>query len=76
MAIPHGGDKVALVSDELAAAFQPGDRLVVVQDSGALLHIPQDAWDIATGAVGRAAEAFGKLEEGANTQGRLYVHDA
>lgn len=61
MPIPYGGDKVALVSDELAAAFQPGDRLVVVQDTGALLHIPQEAWDVAANAVGRAADAFAKL---------------
>lgn len=61
MAIPYGGNKIAVVSDDLAAAFTPGDRLVVVQDSGALLHIPRDAWDIATDAVGRAAAAFGAI---------------
>ena len=39
MPIPFGGDRVALVPDALAAAFQPGDRLVVVQETGDLLHI-------------------------------------
>ena len=29
----------------IAAAFEQGDRLVVVQDSGALLHIPAADWD-------------------------------
>src|SRR4051812_20384197 len=36
-AIPFGGDRVARVSDALAAAFQPGDRLIVLQDKGDLL---------------------------------------
>ncbi len=61
MTIPYGGNRVAVVTDELAAAFQPGDRLVVVQDNGALLHIPRDAWEVATGAVGRASGAFSAM---------------
>ena len=61
MAIPYGGNKAAVVTDELAAAFQPGDRLVVVQDSGALLHIPGAAWDVAAGAVSRAVDAFAAM---------------
>ncbi len=61
MAIPYGGNRFAVVSAELAAAFERGDRLVVVQDSGALLHIPQAPWDVATGAVARAAEAFSAM---------------
>lgn len=61
MPIVYGGNKVTHVGDELAAAFVEGDRLVVVQDTGALLHIPAAEWDIATGAVGRAFDAFRKL---------------
>jgi len=61
MAIPYGGNKVAVVSGELAAAFQAGDRLVVVQDSGALLHIPGAAWHVAADAVDRAVAAFGAM---------------
>jgi glutamate-5-semialdehyde dehydrogenase len=61
MPIPFGGDRVSRVSDELAAAFQPGDRLVVVQEDGALLHIPRSDWDTATGAVGRAVGAFSQM---------------
>jgi len=61
MHIPYGGDKVATVSAELAAAFAPGDRLVVVQDTGDLLHIPRAVWDIAAAAVDRAAKAFALL---------------
>ncbi len=61
MPIVYGGDKVVQVPAELAAAFQEGDRLVVVQDTGALLHIPAADWDIATGAVGAAWSAFGQM---------------
>jgi glutamate-5-semialdehyde dehydrogenase len=58
MPIVFGGDRVAHVSDELAAVFAPGDRLVIVQDTGDLLHIPQDEYDVATGAVEAAVDAF------------------
>ena len=61
MAIPYGGDRVTLVSEELAAAFCPGDRLVVVQSTGDLLHIPSEAWEIAVRAVDRAHRAFSAL---------------
>ncbi len=61
MAIPYGGDKVTYVSAELADAFVAGDRLVVVQDTGALLHIPAAEWEVARSAVGAAYDAFGKL---------------
>ncbi|TAL30789.1 MAG: aldehyde dehydrogenase family protein [Phenylobacterium sp.] len=62
-AIPFGGDRVAYVSPELAAAFRPGDRLVVVQDTGDLLHIPAAEHAAAQGAVGRAAAAFTRMGE-------------
>ena len=61
MAIPYGGNRVAVVPAELADAFVAGDRLVVVQDSGALLHIPQEPWDVASGAVTRAVDAFAAM---------------
>jgi glutamate-5-semialdehyde dehydrogenase len=60
-AIPFGGDRVAHVSAELAAAFQAGDRLVVVQDSGALLRVPAAEHAVAEAAVGRAATAFAQM---------------
>ena len=62
-AIPFGGDRVAYVSPELAAAFRPGDCLVVVQDAGDLLHIPAAEHAAAQGAVGRAAAAFARMGE-------------
>jgi glutamate-5-semialdehyde dehydrogenase len=61
MPIPYGGDKVTHVPAELAEAFARGDRLIVVQDSGALLHIPEAVWEIATDAVEMASNAFAAM---------------
>jgi glutamate-5-semialdehyde dehydrogenase len=61
MAIPYGGDKVTYVTEELAAAFSTGDRLVVVQDTGDLLHIPASAWKVSVDAVTAAYDAFRRL---------------
>jgi len=60
-AIPFAGDRVAYVTPELAAAFRPGDRLVVVQDTGDLLHIPAPEARAAGDAVSRAAAAFARM---------------
>jgi glutamate-5-semialdehyde dehydrogenase len=56
--IPFGGDRCTTVSDDLAAAFQPGDRLVVVQETGDLLHIPQAEHQLVAAAVEAAHTAF------------------
>ncbi|HHC07229.1 MAG TPA: aldehyde dehydrogenase family protein [Actinobacteria bacterium] len=61
MPIVYGGDKVTHVSEELAAAFAPGDRLIVVQETGALLHVPRAEAEIARRAVDRAVEAFAAM---------------
>jgi glutamate-5-semialdehyde dehydrogenase len=61
MPIVYGGDRVARVPAELAAAFQPGDRLVVVQGRGDLLHIPAADAALVEAAVGAANEAFATL---------------
>ncbi len=61
--IVYGGNRIARVGPELAAAFKPGDRLLVIDQTGDLLHIPDSEWAIAAGAVGRAHRAF--LELGA-----------
>lgn len=61
--IPFGGDRVATVPAQLASAFRPGDRLVVVHETGDLLHIPADQHLVATRAVAGAAEAFAALAE-------------
>lgn len=68
MSIVFGGDRVTRVSAELAAAFKPGDRLLVVEQTGDLLHIPAAEAAIADEAVGRAHRAFagmGSVSDGA-----------
>ena len=57
----YGGNKVTHVRADLAAAFVGGDHLVVVNDTGALLHIPAAEAELTGEAVGRAHRAFGLL---------------
>jgi glutamate-5-semialdehyde dehydrogenase len=59
--IVYGGDRVTYVDESLAAAFMSGDRLIVVQDRGDLLHVPQEAVDAAGAATSAATAAFGAL---------------
>ncbi len=61
MPIVYGGNRVVTVGEDLAAAFRPGDRLVVVQDSGDLLHIPGAEWERAGEAVDAAVAAFTRM---------------
>jgi glutamate-5-semialdehyde dehydrogenase len=61
MPILYGGNQVSYVSEELAAAFAPGDRLIVVQSTGDLLHVPAAEHDIAALAVAGARRAFGAM---------------
>jgi glutamate-5-semialdehyde dehydrogenase len=61
--VPYGGDRVAVVPDALAAAFVDGDRLVVVHDTGDLLHIPAGEHRLVTTAVDHALGAFHALAE-------------
>lgn len=59
--VMYGGNKVAYVDNELASSFRAGDRLIVVQDTGALLHIPKKQWIIAQKAVELASQAFAAM---------------
>lgn len=61
MRIPYGGSRVAVVDAALAAAFRPGDRLVVVQSTGDLLHVPAAEHQRVAAAVASAGEAFRRL---------------
>ncbi len=61
MPIVYAGDRLTYVDEELAAAFRPGDRLVVVQTTGDLLHIPSAAHAVATAAVDAAVAAFERI---------------
>ena len=56
-----GGNRVTRVSEDLAAAFEPGDSLIVMQTDGALLHVPAAEQQIATDAVDAAAAAFDQM---------------
>jgi glutamate-5-semialdehyde dehydrogenase len=59
--IVYGGNRCTTVPAELAAAFRPGDRLIVDPTSGALLHVPAEVHELATTAVTAAVRAFGEL---------------
>jgi len=71
-AIPFGGDRVAFVDESLAAAFTAGDRLVVVQSTGDLLHIPAAEHALVTAAVDNASDAFAALAAASDDQITLF----
>ncbi|APT34897.1 gamma-glutamyl phosphate reductase [Methylobacterium phyllosphaerae] len=56
--VPFGGDRLTVITPELAEAFQPGDHLLVLQETGDLLHIPAAQIALAASAVDRAHAAF------------------
>lgn len=60
--IPFGGWRWAEVSPELAEAFAPGDHLVVVQDTGDLLHVPRAVVELTARAVEEARRGFVDLQ--------------
>ncbi|MDO8390013.1 MAG: aldehyde dehydrogenase family protein [Actinomycetota bacterium] len=66
--IVFGGDRFTTVTPELAEAFRAGDRLVVVHETGDLLHLPAAEHAIAAAAVGRATAAFSALSAVADEQ--------
>jgi glutamate-5-semialdehyde dehydrogenase len=59
--IVHSGDRVTHVDEHLAAAFRPGDRVLVDPSSGRLLHVPSAVIDVVSSSVGAAVDAFGDL---------------
>ena len=61
MPIIWGGANVTRVDEELAGAFQAGDRIIVMQHNGELLHVPAEAATIAGDAVSAAARAFAAM---------------
>lgn len=61
MPVLYGGNRVTNVPPELAESFEAGDRVVVVQTTGDLLHIPAAVSDITTGAVTAAVDAFAQM---------------
>ena len=61
MPIVWGGNRISRVSDELAAAFRPGDSLIVMQTDGTLLHVPAVDQAVAAEAVDAAVAAFDEM---------------
>jgi glutamate-5-semialdehyde dehydrogenase len=61
--VPYGGDRVTFVTEELAAAFRPGDALIVLQDDGTLLHLPAEDRARGRAAVDAAVAAFAAMGE-------------
>jgi glutamate-5-semialdehyde dehydrogenase len=61
MPILFAGNRLTTVSAALAAVFAPGDRLLVVESTGDLLHIPAETYQIASAAVARASTAFAAM---------------
>jgi glutamate-5-semialdehyde dehydrogenase len=61
MPVVFGGNRVARVSVELAERFEAGDALLVIEHSGALLHVPKAVRELVQACVTRAVDAFGTL---------------
>ena len=59
--IVFGGNRTTTVGPDLAEAFAPGDHLVVVQDTGDLLHVPAAEHALVSSAVADAVIGFGAL---------------
>ena len=61
MPLLWGGDRVTHVDEATAAAFAPGDALLVLQHDGTVLHLPARERAVARAAVDRAVAAFGRM---------------
>ena len=73
--IVFGGDRVTTVAGSLAAEFCAGDRLVVVQETGDLLHIPHAEHVLVTAAVDAAVHAFAALAHVGDDQITAFFDD-
>lgn len=73
--IPFGGDRFTMVDAELAKSFVAGDRLHVVQSTGALLHIPAEVQRVVTEGVDRAVAAAQQLRRATISQLRGFYGD-
>lgn len=66
------GNRWVRVSQDLADAFQPGDSLIALQDSGELLRITSSDQQVAHLAVSDASHAFTLLSEVSDEQISLF----
>eukprot|EP00448_Togula_jolla_P023642 CAMPEP_0170582108 /NCGR_PEP_ID=MMETSP0224-20130122/7404_1 /TAXON_ID=285029 /ORGANISM="Togula jolla, Strain CCCM 725" /LENGTH=506 /DNA_ID=CAMNT_0010905303 /DNA_START=29 /DNA_END=1549 /DNA_ORIENTATION=+ len=56
-----GGDNFVSITPELAERFRPGDAILIVEETGELLHLPAAEKKATHDAVGRAKDAFDKM---------------
>lgn len=68
MTILLGGDRIVRVTDDLAAQFRPGDKLIAVRGTGDVLHVPKDVYKLVTKAVDAALEAFDAQQAASDEQ--------
>jgi glutamate-5-semialdehyde dehydrogenase len=61
MPIIYNGNNVTYVSDEIAAKFKSGDRVIIVNSTGDILYIPDDEYKLAYNAVSKACSAFASM---------------
>ena len=55
------GGRLTRLPAELVSRFRPGDRLLAVESTGDLLHVPRAVEEAAAAAVGRAHGAFQRM---------------
>ena len=67
-----GGDRFIRVSPELAAAFEEGDLLLVVHETGEVLHVPAQDGRAAGSAVDAAARAFDAMGAVSDDQAKAF----
>lgn len=68
MPLIYNGNCVTYIPQELASKFQAGDRVVIVNTTGDLLHIPSSEQKIAANAVAGAADAFTQMSSVSDIQ--------
>ncbi|HVE19695.1 MAG TPA: glutamate-5-semialdehyde dehydrogenase, partial [Ilumatobacteraceae bacterium] len=64
----YGGNRVTVVPADLAQSFRAGDRLVIVQETGDLLHIPNGEHALVSTSVANAVDGFAALAECSDDQ--------
>ena len=74
MPVLFGGDRVTYVSERLAQQYKEGDRLLILQESGELLHIPRREYELAGQGVTKALTAFSELSATSDNQIRAFFN--
>jgi glutamate-5-semialdehyde dehydrogenase len=56
--IPFGGSRWVEIDADTASRFRPGDRMIVIQEDGSLVHVPRSVAVTVDETVSRARTAF------------------